>query len=63
MTSTFVNNPLKTLSAAGIVEKQEPKTLMRKYKQYETQDGKAYFVEVDTSISVWELPEDGELVK
>ena len=61
MTNSFVENPLKSLAKS--VKKQEPKTLTRKFKQYETADGQAYFVDVATQVSVWHLPEDGELVK
>ena len=61
MTNSFVENPLK--SSAKPVKNEESETLTRKFKQYETADGQAYFVDVATQASVWYLPEDGELVE
>lgn len=35
----------------------------RSFERYETEDGEAFFVEVGTEESVWDLPADGEVVQ
>ena len=34
----------------------------RKFERYETEDGEEFFVQVGTEESVWDLPEDGEVM-
>ena len=76
--STFVKNPLqKTQSSSttksafnhnvNIKEQAEKQndltTTKRNFHKYETDEGKAYFVEVGTRTSTWTLPKDGELIE
>ena len=42
--------------------RQQEQQRHRNFLQYKTSDGKIYFVDVETQVSVWELPSDGVVV-
>ncbi len=61
-TVEHLNNSVEgiEMAALGFVDAETPSR--RRFQQYETKEGETFFVDVDTEESVWELPENGEVI-
>ena len=56
-------NPLGNIYTANQDRSELEMPKMRKFKEYESEEGKVFYVDVDSDESVWDLPRDGVLVE